>query len=75
MNATSITIDSVEPLPLSEGRVDVSFVVRWGPAVLTTFSRTNHSRKLASQRAKGEGWTLSRDGSGSPFGRHLDQGH
>jgi hypothetical protein len=29
VNATSITIDSVEPSPLSEGRVDVSFVVRW----------------------------------------------
>jgi hypothetical protein len=29
VNATSITIDSVEPSPLSEGRVDLSFVVRW----------------------------------------------
>lgn len=29
VNATSITIDSVEPLPLSDGKAEVSFVVRW----------------------------------------------
>ena len=29
VNATSITIDCVEPLPLSDGKAEVSFVVRW----------------------------------------------
>ena len=33
VNATSITIDSVEPLPLSDGKADVSFVVRWTSGV------------------------------------------
>jgi hypothetical protein len=33
VNATTITIDSVEPLPLSEGKADVSFVVRWTTGV------------------------------------------
>ena len=33
VNATSITIDSVEPLPLSDGKADVSFVVRWTTGV------------------------------------------
>ena len=33
VNATSITIDNVEPLPLSEGKADVSFVVRWTTGV------------------------------------------
>ena len=33
MNATSITIDSIEPLPLSDGKADVSFVLRWTTGV------------------------------------------
>lgn len=33
VNATSITIDSVEPLPLSDGKAEVSFVVRWTTGV------------------------------------------
>ena len=41
VNATSITIDSVEPLPLSEGKADVSFVVRWTTGVGD--ARTDHS--------------------------------
>ena len=41
VNASSITIDSVEPLPLSEGKADVSFVVRWTTGVGDT--RTDHS--------------------------------
>jgi hypothetical protein len=35
VNATSIKIDNVEPLPLSEGKADVSFVFA-GPPVLAT---------------------------------------
>ena len=31
--AASITVDSVEPLPLGEGKADVSFVVRWSTGV------------------------------------------
>ena len=41
INATSITIDSVEPLPLSDGKADVSFVVRWTTGVGD--ARTDHS--------------------------------
>ena len=41
VNATSITIDSVEPLPLSEGKADVSFVVHWTTGVGD--SRSEHS--------------------------------
>ena len=41
VNATSVTIDSVEPLPLSEGKADVSFVVRWTTGVGD--ARTDHS--------------------------------
>ena len=41
VNATSITIDSVEPLPLSEGKADVSFVIRWTTGVGD--ARTDHS--------------------------------
>ena len=41
VNATSITIDNVEPLPLSEGKADVSFVVRWTTGVGD--ARTDHS--------------------------------
>jgi hypothetical protein len=33
VNATSITVDSVEPLPLSDGKAGVSFVVRWTTGV------------------------------------------
>ena len=33
VNATSLTIDSVEPLPLNEGNADVSLVVRWTSGV------------------------------------------
>ena len=41
VNATSITIDNLEPLPLSEGKADVSFVVRWTSGVGD--ARTDHS--------------------------------
>ena len=41
VNATSITIDNVEPLPLSDGKADVSFVVRWTSGVGD--ARTEHS--------------------------------
>jgi hypothetical protein len=41
VNAASITIDSVEPLPLSNGKADVSFVVRWTTGVGD--ARTEHS--------------------------------
>jgi hypothetical protein len=41
VNATSITIDSVEPLPLSGGKADVSFVIRWTTGVGD--ARTDHS--------------------------------
>ena len=33
INATSITIDSVEPLPASDAKAEVSFVVRWTTGV------------------------------------------
>jgi hypothetical protein len=41
VNATSITVESVESSPLTDGKTQVSFVVRW-----TTFvgdARTDHS--------------------------------
>ena len=41
VNATSITIDSVEPLPLSDGKPQLSFVVRWTTGVGD--ARTDHS--------------------------------
>jgi hypothetical protein len=41
INATSITIDSIEPLPLNEGKADVSFVVRWATGVGD--ARADHS--------------------------------
>ena len=41
VNAASITIDSVEPLPLTNGKADVSFVVRWTTGVGD--ARTEHS--------------------------------
>ena len=41
VNATSITIDGIEPLPLTEGKADVSFVVRWTTGVGD--ARTDHS--------------------------------
>jgi hypothetical protein len=41
VNATSITIDSVEPLPLSDGKAEVSFVVRWTTGVGD--ARSDHS--------------------------------
>jgi hypothetical protein len=41
VNATSITIDNVEPLTLSEGKADVSFVVRWTTGVGD--ARADHS--------------------------------
>ena len=67
VNATSIAVDSVEPSLVSDGKAEVSFVVslddrRWRRAY-------RPFRKVASQPAKAERWTLSRDGSGSPFGR------
>ena len=69
VNATSITIDSVEPCLSATARPTFrsSFA---GQPVLATLYRP--FRKVASQSAKGGRWTLSRDGSGSPFGRHLD---
>jgi hypothetical protein len=33
VNATSITVDSVESSPLSDGKTQVSFVVRWTTGV------------------------------------------
>ena len=33
VNAASITVDTVEALPLGEGKADVSFVVRWSTGV------------------------------------------
>ena len=41
VNATSITIDSVEPLPLSDNKADVSLVVRWTTGAGD--ARTDHS--------------------------------
>ncbi len=41
VNATSITIDNVEPLPLNEGKADVSFVVHWTTGVGD--ARADHS--------------------------------
>ena len=67
-NATSITIDSVEPLPASDGKAEALFVVHWTTGVGDARAAF---RKVARQPAKGGGWTLSRDGSGSPFGRQL----
>jgi hypothetical protein len=41
VNATSITIDSIEPLPASDSRAEVSFVVRWTTGVGD--ARADHS--------------------------------
>ena len=41
VNASSITIDSVEPLPLSDDKADVSLVVRWTTGVGD--ARADHS--------------------------------
>ena len=57
VNATSITIDTVEPLPLSEGKADVSFVVRWTSGVGD--ARTDHSGNWQANLQKvndGHGW-------------------
>jgi hypothetical protein len=51
VNATSITIDSVEPLPLSEDKADVSFVVRWTTGVGD--ARTEHSGNWKANLQKG----------------------
>ena len=52
IDATSITIDSVEPLPLSEGKADVSFVIRWTTGVGD--ARTDHSGKWTANLKKAE---------------------
>ena len=70
VNATSITIDSVEPLPASDAKAEVSFVVRWTTGVGDAGAA--HSGKWQANLEKGGRWTLSRDGSGSPFGGQLD---
>jgi hypothetical protein len=41
VNATSITVDSVESFPLNDGKTQVSFVVRWTTGVGD--ARTDHS--------------------------------
>jgi hypothetical protein len=41
INATSITIDSVEPLSPGKGKAEISFVVRWTTGVGD--ARTDHS--------------------------------
>jgi hypothetical protein len=41
VNATSITVDSVESSPLSDGKTQVSFVVRWTTGVGD--ARAHHS--------------------------------
>ena len=41
VNATSITVDSVESSPLTDGKTEVSFVVRWTTGVGD--ARTDHS--------------------------------
>ena len=41
VNATSITVDSVESSPLTDGKTQVSFVVRWTTGVGD--ARTDHS--------------------------------
>jgi hypothetical protein len=52
VNATSITVDSVEPLPSSDGKAEVSFVVLWTTGVGD--ARTAHSGKWQAnlQKAK-----------------------
>ena len=51
VNATSITIDSVEPLPLSDGKVDVSFVVRWTTGVGDARTDYSGNRQANLQKA------------------------
>jgi hypothetical protein len=52
INATSIKVDSIEPLLLSNGRAQVSFVVRWTTGVGD--ARTDNSGKWQAnlQKAK-----------------------
>ena len=52
IDATSITIDSVETLPVSDGRDEVSFVVRWSTGVGD--ARTEHSGKWTANLKKAE---------------------
>ena len=52
IDATSITIDSVEPLPVSDGKAEVSFVVRWTTGVGD--ARTDHSGKWTANLKKAE---------------------
>ncbi len=51
-SATSITIDDVEPLPASDGKAEVSFVVRWTTGVGD--ARTDHSGKWTANLQKAE---------------------
>jgi hypothetical protein len=52
INATSITVDSIEPLPLSDGKAQVSFVVRWTTGVGD--ARTDHSGNWQANLQKAE---------------------
>jgi hypothetical protein len=52
VNATSITIDSVEPLPASDVNAEVSFVVRWTTDVGD--ARTENSGKWQANLKKAE---------------------
>ncbi len=52
VNATSITIDNVEPLPLSEGKADVSFVVRWTTGVDDALTDHSGNWQANLQKAK-----------------------
>jgi hypothetical protein len=70
VNAASITIDSVEPLPASDVNAEVSFVVRWTTGVGD--ARASHSGKWEANLKKARRRTFSRDASRSPFGGQLD---
>jgi hypothetical protein len=52
VNATSITIDSIEPLPASDRKAEVSFVVRWTTGVGD--ARTDHSGNWQANLQKAE---------------------
>jgi hypothetical protein len=50
VNATSITVDSVDSSPLSSGKTQVSFAVRWTTGVGD--ARTDHSETWQANLAK-----------------------
>ena len=52
VNATSITIDSIEPLPLGEGKADVSFVVRWSTGMAMLVPNNRETGRLTCKRRK-----------------------